>query len=118
MHMTVRWLRSASPLGTVNLSLAFHLYLFKAPVGVIPRGQVTRHRFGITTHEQLWSLHEQCHQLSGWGVVSLLYLLACALQYRYLNNMNVPKIHYKFPLYSGSRPAKVVAVSSTGRLLA
>jgi hypothetical protein len=38
---------------------------------------------------QLWSLHEQCHQLSGWGVVSLLYLLACALQYRYLNNMQV-----------------------------
>jgi hypothetical protein len=36
---------------------------------------------------QLWSLHEQCHQLSGWGVVSLLYLLACALQYRYLNNI-------------------------------
>jgi hypothetical protein len=36
---------------------------------------------------QLWSLHEQCHQLSGWGVVSLLYLLACALLYRYLNNM-------------------------------
>jgi hypothetical protein len=35
---------------------------------------------------QLWSLHEQCHQLRGWGVVSLLYLLACALQYRYLNN--------------------------------
>jgi hypothetical protein len=26
------------------------------------------------------------HQLSGWGVVSLLYLLACALQYRYLKN--------------------------------
>jgi hypothetical protein len=22
----------------------------------------------------------------GWGIVSLLYLLACALQYRYLNN--------------------------------
>jgi hypothetical protein len=35
---------------------------------------------------QLWSLHEQCHQLRGWGVVYLLYLLACALQYRYLNN--------------------------------
>jgi hypothetical protein len=35
---------------------------------------------------QLWSLHEQCHQLSGWGVVSLLYLLACALQYRCLDN--------------------------------
>jgi hypothetical protein len=34
---------------------------------------------------QLWSLHEQCHQLRGWGVVYLLYLLACALQYRYLN---------------------------------
>jgi hypothetical protein len=30
----------------------------------------------------LWSLHEQCHQLRGWGVVYLLYLLACALQYR------------------------------------
>jgi hypothetical protein len=39
---------------------------------------------------QLWSRHEQCHQLSflrGWGVVYLLYLLACALQYRYLNNI-------------------------------
>jgi hypothetical protein len=24
--------------------------------------------------------------LRGWGVVQLLYLLACALQYRYLNN--------------------------------
>jgi hypothetical protein len=38
---------------------------------------------------QLWSLHEQCHQLSGWGVVSLLYLLACALQYRYLKNISI-----------------------------
>jgi hypothetical protein len=38
---------------------------------------------------QLWSLHEQCHQLRGWGVVYLLYLLACALQYRYLNNMRI-----------------------------
>jgi predicted membrane metal-binding protein len=33
---------------------------------------------------QLWSLHVQCHQLRGWGVGYLLYLLACALQYRYL----------------------------------
>jgi hypothetical protein len=31
-------------------------------------------------------LHEQCHQLRGWGVVYLLHLPACALQYRYLNN--------------------------------
>jgi hypothetical protein len=30
--------------------------------------------------------------LSGWGVVSLLYLLACALQYRYLNNNCVERI--------------------------
>jgi hypothetical protein len=37
-------------------------------------------------------LHEQCHQLSGWGVVYLLYLLACALQYRYLNNIQVTNI--------------------------
>jgi hypothetical protein len=36
---------------------------------------------------QLWSLHGQCHQMRGWGVVYLLYLLACALQYRYLNNI-------------------------------
>jgi hypothetical protein len=28
---------------------------------------------------------EQCHQLRGWGVVCLLYLLAYVLQYRYLN---------------------------------
>jgi hypothetical protein len=41
---------------------------------------------------QLWSLHEQCHQLSGWGVVSLLYLFACALQYRYLNNIHYHKL--------------------------
>jgi hypothetical protein len=34
---------------------------------------------------QRWSLHEQCHQLRGLGVVYLLYLPACALQYRYLN---------------------------------
>jgi hypothetical protein len=34
-------------------------------------------------------LHEQCHQLRGWGVVYLLYLLACALQYRYLNNIMI-----------------------------
>jgi hypothetical protein len=33
---------------------------------------------------------EQCHQLSVWGVASLLYLLACALQYRYLNNTQPP----------------------------
>jgi hypothetical protein len=39
---------------------------------------------------QLWSLHEQCHQLRGWGVTYLLYLLACALQYRYLDNGLVP----------------------------
>jgi hypothetical protein len=25
----------------------------------------------------LWSLHEQCHQLRGWRVAYLLYLLAC-----------------------------------------
>jgi hypothetical protein len=43
--------------------------------GAVPRAHI------------MWSLHEQCHQLSGWGVVSLLYLLACALQYRYLNNI-------------------------------
>jgi hypothetical protein len=33
------------------------------------------------------SLHEQCHQLRGWGVVYLLYLLACAYQYRHLINI-------------------------------
>jgi hypothetical protein len=38
---------------------------------------------------QLWSLHEQFHQLRGWGVVYLLYLLACALQYRHLSYMLV-----------------------------
>jgi hypothetical protein len=38
---------------------------------------------------QLWSLHEQCHQLRGWGVVCLLYLLACALQYRTLITMQL-----------------------------
>jgi hypothetical protein len=38
---------------------------------------------------QLWSLHEQCHvhQLRRWGVVYLLYLLACALQYRFLSQI-------------------------------
>jgi hypothetical protein len=34
---------------------------------------------------QLWSLHEQCRQLRGCGVVYLPHLLACALQYHYLN---------------------------------
>jgi hypothetical protein len=33
---------------------------------------------------QLHSQSLACHM---WGVVYLLYLLACALQYRYLNNM-------------------------------
>jgi hypothetical protein len=33
--------------------------------------------------------------LSGWGVVSLLYLLACALQYRYLNNTATAALHIR-----------------------
>jgi hypothetical protein len=33
--------------------------------------------------------NEQCHQLRGCGVVYLPYLLACALQCRYLNNITL-----------------------------
>jgi hypothetical protein len=36
---------------------------------------------------------EQCHWLRGWGVVYLLYLLACALQYRYLNRIRYLALH-------------------------
>jgi hypothetical protein len=54
---------------------------------------------------QLWSLHEQCHQLSGWGVVSLLYLLACSLQYRYLNNMGADICVRAQPCMQGSNNA-------------
>jgi hypothetical protein len=58
---------------------------------------------------QLWSLHEQCHHhhhhvtnqamssvtscVGGVGG-SLLYLLACALQYRYLDNNDYVALHY------------------------
>jgi hypothetical protein len=50
-------------------------------------GNVLRQQRAVILYCYIWSLHEQCHQLSGWGVVSLLYLLACALQYRYLDNI-------------------------------
>jgi hypothetical protein len=64
---------------------------------------------------QLWSLHEQCHQLSVWGVVSLLYLLACALQYRYLNNMHTilyMHVHTAHPTLSFSMVCLPLLASS------
>jgi hypothetical protein len=43
---------------------------------------------------QLWSLHKQCHQMRGWVIVYLLYLLAGALQYLYLNYLFVAPCFY------------------------
>jgi hypothetical protein len=87
------------------LSIAVNKYLDDQFVAKVARSAATHaagpydcfnatsvHDIFIQTYSvaciQLWSLHEQCHQ-SGWGVVSLLYLLACALQYRYLDNTHM-----------------------------
>jgi hypothetical protein len=41
---------------------------------------------------------EQCHQLRGWGVIYLLYLLACALPYRYLMLITCQAFQYRYQL--------------------